>query len=67
MKHLIWFRADLRTIDNTALAAACQHPQAEVIGYILSVRNNGKNTIRLAVKLNLNWRLLNNLATVYSN
>ena len=37
MKHLMWFRADLRTIDNTALTAACQHPQAEVIGlYFIS-------------------------------
>jgi len=25
MKHLMWFRADLRTIDNTALTAA-QYP-----------------------------------------
>ena len=37
MKHLMWFRADLRTIDNTALTAACQHPQAEVVGlYFIS-------------------------------
>lgn len=29
-KHLVWLRADLRTIDNTALAAACSHKQADV-------------------------------------
>lgn len=31
MKHLVWFRADLRTTDNTALFMACQDTQAEVL------------------------------------
>lgn len=30
-KHLIWFRADLRAIDNTALFMACQNRDAQVI------------------------------------
>ncbi len=29
-RHLVWFRADLRTIDNTALDAACREPGIEV-------------------------------------
>ncbi len=29
-KHLVWLRADLRTIDNTALAAACANNSAAV-------------------------------------
>ncbi len=36
-KHLVWFRADLRTIDNTALFMACQHPNVEVLAvYFIS-------------------------------
>lgn len=36
-RHLMWFRADLRTIDNTALAMACQHPDTPVIAlYFIS-------------------------------
>lgn len=31
MRHLVWLRADLRTIDNTALHEACLNPQAEVV------------------------------------
>lgn len=30
MRHLVWLRADLRTIDNTALYRACTDKQAEV-------------------------------------
>lgn len=30
-KHLVWFRADLRTTDNTALFMACQDMQAQVL------------------------------------
>jgi len=29
-RHLVWLRADLRTIDNTALLAACTEKNAEV-------------------------------------
>jgi deoxyribodipyrimidine photo-lyase len=29
-KHLVWLRADLRTIDNTALLAACADGQADI-------------------------------------
>lgn len=29
-RHLVWLRADLRTIDNTALAAACAQDNASV-------------------------------------
>lgn len=29
-KHLVWLRADLRTIDNTALIAACANSNAQV-------------------------------------
>jgi deoxyribodipyrimidine photo-lyase len=29
-RHLVWLRADLRTVDNTALLAACADNQAEV-------------------------------------
>lgn len=29
-RHLVWLRADLRTIDNSALSAACADAQAEV-------------------------------------
>lgn len=29
-RHLVWLRADLRTIDNTALLAACKEKAAEV-------------------------------------
>ncbi|MGH8493612.1 MAG: deoxyribodipyrimidine photo-lyase [Moraxellaceae bacterium] len=29
-RHLVWLRADLRTIDNTALLAACQDKNSEV-------------------------------------
>lgn len=36
-KHLVWFRADLRTIDNTALFMACQSPDANVLAvYFIS-------------------------------
>ena len=29
-KHLVWLRADLRSIDNTALTAACADPEADI-------------------------------------
>jgi len=32
MRNLVWFRRDLRVRDQTALAAACREPSAEVVG-----------------------------------
>ncbi|MCG8706964.1 deoxyribodipyrimidine photo-lyase [Brenneria sp. 4F2] len=34
--HLVWLRNDLRTIDNQALHAACQDPQAKVIALFIA-------------------------------
>lgn len=33
--HLVWLRNDLRTLDNPALYAACQDPQARVIALFI--------------------------------
>lgn len=34
--HLVWFRLDLRTEDNLALAAACRDPHARVIALFIA-------------------------------
>lgn len=34
--HLVWFRADLRVHDNTALAAACRSPHANVLALFIA-------------------------------
>ncbi len=36
MRHLVWFRSDLRASDNTALSAACRDPAAEVIAVFVA-------------------------------
>lgn len=36
MRHLVWFRNDLRVADNTALFEACRDPQAGVIAVFLA-------------------------------
>lgn len=35
-KHLVWFRSDLRTIDNHALSEACSDSQASVIALFIA-------------------------------
>jgi deoxyribodipyrimidine photo-lyase len=34
--HLVWFRQDLRLIDNTALARACEDPNARVLALFVA-------------------------------
>lgn len=34
--HLVWFRNDLRTIDNPALTEACNDPEAKVIALFIA-------------------------------
>lgn len=34
--HLVWFRSDLRVIDNPALIAACEDPQAQVLAVFVA-------------------------------
>ncbi len=34
--HLVWLRTDLRIHDNTALAAACRDPQAQVLALYIA-------------------------------
>lgn len=34
--HLVWFRNDLRTIDNPALSAACEDPNTRVIALFIA-------------------------------
>ncbi len=36
MRHLVWFRSDLRVLDHTALFEACRDPAAEVIAVFVA-------------------------------
>ena len=40
--HLVWFRNDLRITDNRALHAACEDPQARVIGVFVETPEQWK-------------------------
>lgn len=40
--HLVWFRQDLRTIDNKALYHACQNKDATVIGIYINTPEQSK-------------------------
>jgi deoxyribodipyrimidine photo-lyase len=35
-RHLVWFRQDLRVADNTALARACEDPDAQVLALFVA-------------------------------
>lgn len=41
--HLVWLRTDLRIHDNTALAAACRDPQAQVLALYIATPGSGVN------------------------
>ncbi len=43
--HLVWFRNDLRITDNRALHAACEDPQARVIGVFVATPEQWKQHV----------------------
>lgn len=60
-RHLVWLRADLRTSDNTALAAACADRNAEVACvYVITPRQWQKHDVA-GVRVDFELRTLESL------
>lgn len=62
MAHLIWFRADLRTHDNTALHEAARGASEPVIGIFLLAPGQWKEHDWATVKVDLMLRTLRDLS-----
>ena len=61
-KHLAWLRCDLRTVDNTALAKACEDPDAEVYAVFIATPDTWHAHDVAPVKERLIYRHLQSLA-----
>lgn len=61
MTHLVWFRSDLRTRDNTALARACEAAGSRVIGVFLLAPAQWRLHDWATVKVDLILRTLREL------
>jgi deoxyribodipyrimidine photo-lyase len=62
MPHLIWFRADLRTHDNTALHEAAKGTSEPVLGVFLLAPDQWKEHDWASVKVDLILRTLRDLS-----
>ncbi len=61
LHHIIWFRQDLRTTDNTALMAACENPQASVTAIYIATPKQWSNHDVAGVRIDFERRQLEDL------
>jgi len=61
-RHLLWLRADLRSIDNTALHQACLNPEAAVAAVWFVTPEQWRRHDKAGVQLDLELRTLRELS-----
>lgn len=61
-RHLLWLRADLRSIDNTALSEACRDPADEVAAVWLVTPEQWRRHDKAGCQLDLESRTLRELS-----